>query len=172
MVARCDGGTLKVYSGTTTRPALATRPGEQSFDYDHVDPTTGLFDQLGQAVEIGVGQLGAREVEKRRHGLLGGPVEKGVENPGQRRTPGALARQPRLVHVAVAVGGVADVALVFQDAQHGPDCRVAGGVGESLEDLADGGLALAVEHVHDLALAAGEGREGLLRRHRSGPPRC
>lgn len=34
--------TYRVYSGTTARPATATRPGEQGFDYDHLDPTTSL----------------------------------------------------------------------------------------------------------------------------------
>lgn len=35
--------TYRVYSGTTQRPSGATRPGEQGFDYDHVDPTTSLY---------------------------------------------------------------------------------------------------------------------------------
>ena len=35
--------TYRVYGGTAARPTNATRPGEQGFDYDHVDPTTGLF---------------------------------------------------------------------------------------------------------------------------------
>lgn len=34
--------TYRVYGGTTARPGGATLPG-QGFDYDHVDPTTGLY---------------------------------------------------------------------------------------------------------------------------------
>ena len=33
----------RVYYGTTARPGSATRPGEQGFDYDHVDPTSGIY---------------------------------------------------------------------------------------------------------------------------------
>ncbi len=35
--------TYRVYGGTTTRPGGVTRPAEQGFDYDHVDPTAGVF---------------------------------------------------------------------------------------------------------------------------------
>lgn len=34
--------TYRVYGGTTARPGSTTRPG-QGWDYDHVDPTTGLY---------------------------------------------------------------------------------------------------------------------------------
>ncbi|MBS1149940.1 MAG: endo4-beta-xylanase precursor, partial [Myxococcaceae bacterium] len=33
----------RVYRGTTARPGAATRPGEQGFDYDHVDPTASIY---------------------------------------------------------------------------------------------------------------------------------
>jgi len=61
------------------------------------------------------------------------------------------------VDVTQAVFFVADMALLFEDAELGADGGIAGLSGDFCEDLAHGGAFEFVENVHDLAFAAGEG---------------
>src|SRR5262249_45907852 len=113
---------------------------------------------------------GPRKVEKGRHGLLRRTVEERLEDAGECWPAGALPGEARLVDIPVAVHGVADVPLVLEDTEHRAHGRVPGRIGQALEDLAGGRLALAVEDLHDLSFPPREVGEGLLRGHRSRLP--
>jgi len=65
-------------------------------------------------------------------------------------------RQGRQVEVAVAVELVAEMALVLEDAEHRPDCRIARRIREPGEDVGRADPALAIDDVHDLPLATAE----------------
>src|SRR5262249_50099935 len=69
------------------------------------------------------------------------------------RALGPIAMNDWLVHVAEIFSLVADVSLLFEDAERSADGRVARRIGEGLLHVGRGRLAGAVEDVHDLTLA-------------------
>src|SRR5215469_353512 len=116
----------------------------------------GLFDQGCHAVQLVAREFRGRNVEQRGHNLFGGIVEERVHQMLNGGTLGLVARHYGHVDITQAFGQMADVALLFQHAQHGAHGRVAGGIVHSLAHFGGGGLAVAVEDVHDLPLAAAQ----------------
>ena len=64
-------------------------------------------------------------------------------------------RDLRQIDIAGTLLLVADVALLFHDAERGAHGGIAGGVGHGGLDFGGGGAAAGDEDIHDLALAAG-----------------
>ena len=72
------------------------------------------------------------------------------------RKVGAFRGDGRQIDVARAVLLVADVPLVFEDAQHRPHRRIARGIGQGGLDLGGGRAPLRIQNVDDLPLAAAQ----------------
>ena len=79
--------------------------------------SSGRAHQLGNPVQLFVGQPGAVVREKRRHHLQAGPFEEGVHHVPQRRSARGMARHLRRVDVARPVYLVGDESLLLEDAQ-------------------------------------------------------
>ena len=62
------------------------------------------------------------------------------------------------VAIGKGTGFVADVSLLFENAESRADRRIGRGIGKSLEDIAHGGGFTAIENVDYLALAFAERR--------------
>ena len=116
----------------------------------------GLLNQLRQSRQFGLGHVRRRGLEQRGNGLDGRTLEEGVDQVLERRAFRALAADARHIEVAWTILLVPHVALVFEDAQHRAHGRIAGRIGEPVEDLRGGRAAAAVQDVHDLPLAAAE----------------
>ena len=95
-------------------------------------------------------------VEQGGNRLFGRTVEKGLQHVAQRRSLRVVARHGRQVDVAGAVLLVPDVTLVFEDAQHRPDGRVARRIRQRGLDLGGGRAPLRIKDVDDLPLAAAQ----------------
>src|SRR6185436_14856343 len=147
------------------------RMAESSRNFMSASLHAGLIDELREPVELVARELRLREIEERGHGFFRRAVEERLEDVRQGRPSGPVPRERGEVDVAGALGDVADMALVLEDPEQGPDRRVAGGVGESGEDLSGRGLAVPVEDFHDLPLPPGQVRERLLGSHAGSPPR-
>ena len=72
---------------------------------------------------------------------------------------GALDRHRGRIDVAGAILLVLELPLVLEDAQHRPHRGVARRIRHFGEDLGSGGATEAVDHAHDLPLAAAELRK-------------
>ena len=92
--------------------------------------------------------------------LLGRPVEEGLDEVLERRPARGVARHGGGVDIAEALLVVPDVPFVFEDAQLRPHGGVVRGAGQRGHALGGRGAADAIQDVHDLALAAGEGGVG------------
>ena len=107
------------------------RMAESSTNFMSASLHAGLIDELREAVELLARELGLRDVEERRDGFFRRAVEEGLDHARERRPAGPVAGQGRQVDVAGALGDVADVALVLEDPEQGPDRRVARGSGRA-----------------------------------------
>ena len=129
----------------------------------------GLVDQTGKTIQLGVGDLGAGDVEERRDGFLGRSVEERFQHVLQGRAAGPDPRNDRDVDVAFPFERVAQMSFVLEYAEHRPDGGVAGRVGEPLQDLGDRDPAEEIDDVHDLPFPATQVEQAFLR-HPGTPP--
>src|SRR5690606_25195511 len=156
-VSRAAQGSARSRSNSSMSPALCA----------------GHVDERGEALEFLGREFGRGLVEEGGHGLGGRAVEERPHHVAERRAAGLLGRHGGGVDVARAVLCVREVPLLFQDAEHGPDGRVARRVRKALHHLGGGGPFEAVDDVHDLPLAAaevdrGHGRSGKVRPYGEG----
>jgi hypothetical protein len=83
-------------------------------------------------------------------------LEERGDQVTQRGLPGLLRGDGGQVDIAEAIPLVLQIALAFQQVQHGPHSRIAGRIRQFCSNLSDTGFAQAVDSIDDLTLPPAE----------------
>jgi hypothetical protein len=117
---------------------------------------TGAVDESCKAVEIVIGEIRCRLVQKCSDSAVRRAIEEGAQEMAHGAATGRLARNGGAVHVAWPVLLMSDVAFFFQDAEMRADGGVAGWIDEGVAYIGRAGGPEAVEGIEDFAFAATE----------------
>src|SRR5512143_3598480 len=100
----------------------------------------GLVDESGQPLVVFIRKVVLGHVEEGGDDVGGRAVEEGLLEMGEGALPGLVLGQPRRVDVAGAVLPVEEMTLLLENAEEGPDGRIARRRRQPLQDLKGRGL--------------------------------
>src|SRR6187397_1961441 len=117
---------------------------------------SGFLNQLGEPVELFLRESRSFVANECRQYFLRGPAEKRFHQMLKCRLPHGMAGNSRRVDESLALGFVADVALLLEYAQLCAHRRVIGISSQFDHYVVGGGSPPAIQNVHDLPLSTAE----------------